>query len=65
MTYTNVHALAMDLKAIGAQSVTAGRSKGLTGPRRFAAMEAAYETFRYNGRLPATYEVLFGHALTP
>jgi malonyl-CoA O-methyltransferase len=26
MTYTNVHALAMDLKAIGAQSVTAGES---------------------------------------
>ena len=62
MTYANVHALAMDLKAIGAQSVIAGRSKGLTGPRRFAAMETAYETFRYNDRLPASYEILFGQA---
>jgi malonyl-CoA O-methyltransferase len=62
LTYTEVRGLAVDLKAIGAQTVTAGRSKGLTGPRKFAAMQAAYETFRREGRLPATYEVIFGHA---
>jgi malonyl-CoA O-methyltransferase len=63
LTYAKVRELAMDLKAIGAHHVTAGRSKGLTGPRKFAAMEAAYEGFRCGGRLPATYEVLFGQAL--
>jgi len=25
-------------------------------------MQAAYETFRREGRLPATYEVIFGQA---
>jgi malonyl-CoA O-methyltransferase len=28
-------------------------------------MQAAYETFRQDGRLPATYEVVFAHAWTP
>jgi len=65
VTYTKVYELAMDLKAIGAQSITAGRSKGLTGPRKFAAMEAAYEAFRCSGRLPATYEVIFGQVRAP
>ena len=62
LTYANARDLAKDLKAIGAHNVTTGRSKGLTGPRKFAAMQAAYETFRRNGRLPATYEVFFGQA---
>jgi malonyl-CoA O-methyltransferase len=62
LTYAEVRSLAADLKAIGAHNVTAGRPKGLTGPRKFAAMQAAYETFRREGRLPATYEVIFGQA---
>jgi malonyl-CoA O-methyltransferase len=28
-------------------------------------MEAAYESFRQDGRLPATYEVVFAHAWVP
>jgi malonyl-CoA O-methyltransferase len=28
-------------------------------------LQAAYETHRQDGRLPATYEVVFGHAWTP
>jgi malonyl-CoA O-methyltransferase len=28
-------------------------------------MMAAYENFRKEGRLPATYEVVYGHAWTP
>jgi len=42
-----------------------GRPRGLTGRHRFAAVQAAYEAFRQDGRLPATYEVVFGHAWTP
>jgi malonyl-CoA O-methyltransferase len=30
-----------------------------------AGLKAAYEAFRQDGRLPATYEVIFGHAWTP
>jgi malonyl-CoA O-methyltransferase len=65
LTYTDVHRLAADLKAIGARNATAGRARGLTGPRKFAAMQNAYEQFRIDGRLPATYEVVFGQAWAP
>ncbi|HWJ37037.1 MAG TPA: malonyl-ACP O-methyltransferase BioC [Steroidobacteraceae bacterium] len=63
--YTDVHRLAADLKAMGARNATAGRPKGLTGPGKFAAMQAAYEAYRVDGRLPATFEVVFGQAWTP
>ncbi|HLZ98889.1 MAG TPA: malonyl-ACP O-methyltransferase BioC [Steroidobacteraceae bacterium] len=65
LTYTEVRHLAQDLKAVGARNATIGRPKGLTGPRRFAAMQSAYEAFRIDGRLPATYEVIFGQAWGP
>ncbi len=63
--YDDVRRLAADLKAIGARNATAGRPKGLTTPRKFAAMQAAYERHREAGRLPATYEVVFGQAWAP
>jgi malonyl-CoA O-methyltransferase len=65
LTYTDVRRLCEDLKAIGVRNATAGRLKGLTGPKKFAAMQAAYEMYRQNGRLPATYEVVFGQAWGP
>lgn len=65
LTYENVRDLLRDLKAIGAHNVTAGRAHGLTGRRRFAAFERAYERFRRDGRLPATYEVVYGTAWAP
>jgi malonyl-CoA O-methyltransferase len=63
--YADVARLAADLKAIGARNATAGRPKGMTTPRKFAAMRAAYERFRVDERLPATYEVVFGQAWAP
>jgi malonyl-CoA O-methyltransferase len=55
-----------DLKAIGAHNVTAGRARGLTGKRTLSSMVSAYETNRRaDGKLPATYEVVFGHAWAP
>lgn len=58
MRYPDVLSLMHELKAIGAHNVTAGRSRGLTGRKRLAAMTQAYETLRGNGGLPATYEVI-------
>jgi malonyl-CoA O-methyltransferase len=60
LTYPDVLALMKDLKAIGAHNVTAGRSRGLTGRARLQRMRIAYESFRRDGRLPATYEVVYG-----
>jgi malonyl-CoA O-methyltransferase len=65
LQYLDVRKLAADLKATGAHNSTAGRARGLTSPRKFAAMQAAYEKFRQAGRLPATYEVVFAHAWAP
>jgi malonyl-CoA O-methyltransferase len=65
LQYLDVRAVAADLKALGAHNATVGRLKGLTGRRKFAAMQAAYEAHRRDGRLPATYEVVFAHAWVP
>lgn len=62
LTYPDVIALLRDLKATGSQNATTGRSRGLTGRGHLRAMEAAYEGFRTEGVLPASYEVVFGQA---
>jgi len=65
LTYGQLRDLMRDLKVLGAGNATRARPRGLTGPRRLAAVEAAYEAFRREGRLPATYEVVYGHAWAP
>jgi malonyl-CoA O-methyltransferase len=65
LTYLDLHALAADLKGAGAHNATIGRPRGLTGKLKFAALQTAYEAHRRAGRLPATYEVVFGQAWTP
>ncbi len=62
LTYPDALALMRDLKAIGAHNVTAGRPRGLVGRARLRRMQDAYEAFRKNGKLPATYEVVYGAA---
>lgn len=65
LTYAEVKGLMRDLKAIGAHNVTEGRAHGLTGKQRVQKMIAAYELYRNDGVLPATYEVVYGHAWAP
>ncbi|BEV72529.1 methyltransferase domain-containing protein [Paludibacterium sp. THUN1379] len=62
MTYEGVRDVMHDLKAIGAHNATAGRGRGLMGKQAWRQVEARYETLRRDGRLPATYEVVYGHA---
>ena len=62
LTYTDAGELMRDLKAIGARNANAGRPRGLTGKGALAAMTEAYESRRRDGRLPATYEVVYGQA---
>ena len=61
LTYQTVTDLLRDLKAIGAQTVSA-RSKSLMGKDKFQLMIKMYESYRKDGKLPATYEVIYGHA---
>ena len=65
LTYATVRHLMSDLKTIGAHNVTAGRARGLTGKGRMQALHAAYEKYRRDGVLPATYEIIYGHAWAP
>lgn len=62
LTYEDVYGLMRDLKAIGAHNAALGRRRGLTGRGRLRALVGAYETFRRDGRLPATWEVVYGQA---
>lgn len=65
LTYADVRALMRDLKAIGAHNVTVGRRPGMTARAVLATVERNYEQFRQAGRLPATFEVIYGHAWMP
>jgi malonyl-CoA O-methyltransferase len=62
LTYEDALGLMRDLKAIGAHNATTGRARGLTGKSRLKKMTDAYEVFRHDGKLPATYEVVYGAA---
>jgi len=65
LTYAAVRDLMRDLKAIGARNAARGRPEGLTGKSLLAYVERNYETQRRDGRLPATFEVVYGHAWKP
>jgi malonyl-CoA O-methyltransferase len=65
LTYSDALSLMRDLKSIGAHNITAGRPRSLTGRARLQRVVDAYEPFRQNGRLPATYEIVYGAAWGP
>ena len=65
LTYNDMRSLMRELKALGAHNVTVGRNRGLTGKRNLQQIELRYESLREAGRLPATFEVIYGHAWKP
>lgn len=65
LTYPDAPALMRDLKAIGATNADPARARGLATKQRLAAVGEAYEPFRRDGVLPATYEVIYAHAWGP
>ena len=62
LTYNKCRKLMRELKYIGAQNINNGRRKTLTGKKRFEKVFQCYESYRVNGVLPATYEIIYGHA---
>jgi len=62
LTYSEVPALLRDLKASGETYAARDRQRGLMGRRAWERMLASYERERKEGRLPATIEVIYGHA---
>jgi malonyl-CoA O-methyltransferase len=65
LTYEDVRGVLHDLKSIGAHNATQGRGQGLMGKAAWARLVENYERQRKNGKLPATYEVIYGHAWKP
>lgn len=65
LTYDDVLAVMRDLKAIGAHNAAAGRARGLQGKGFLRGLTERYERYRDQGKLPATFEVVYGHAWKP
>ena len=65
LTYDDARAVMRDLKAIGAHNAAENRPSTLSGKQWLAAVERNYENFRREGKLPATFEVIYGHAWRP
>lgn len=66
LTYPDCYGLMHELQQLGAQNALTARRRSLTGRRRLQGMVAAYEQFRdSDNRLPATFEVVYGHAWVP
>jgi len=62
VNYDDVISLMRDLKGLGATNAALERSRGLFGKRNLGALVDAYEVYRVDDKLPATYEVIYGHA---
>lgn len=66
LTYPDVPRLMREIKLLGATNADVQRERGLLGRGRLARVVAAYERFRLpDGRYPASYEVVHGHAWAP
>jgi len=62
VTYSSPEALMHELKALGATNATRGRPRGLMGRARYARLAAELQRRARDGRIPATFEVIYGHA---
>jgi len=65
LTYNDVKAVMQDLRGIGAHNATAGRAQGMMGKAAWLQVLERYESFRRDGKLPATFEIVYGHAWKP
>ncbi len=65
VTYPDLAALMQDLRHSGGSNVLEGRPRGLMGRARWLTLTGAYERLRREGLLPATFEIVYGHAWKP
>jgi malonyl-CoA O-methyltransferase len=62
MTYASLDDLFRDLRQSGAACAMQARRHGLMGRTAWQEMRHVYEKLANDGRLPATFEVIYGHA---
>jgi malonyl-CoA O-methyltransferase len=65
LTYADVKSMMQDLRSIGAHNATAGRAQGMMGKAAWQQVLERYESYRRDGKLPATFEIVYGHAWKP
>lgn len=65
MQYQRVGELLAELKALGAHNMNRRRPPGLTSRKTLQGMLQAYESWRVEGWLPASYDVIFGEVEKP
>ena len=65
LTYGDVLSMMREIKAVGEHNATLGRPRGMMGRSRWGRMLDAMERSRRGERLPATCEVVYGHAWKP
>ena len=66
LTYKDTMSLMRELKASGASHIHQARTPHLMGKNRLQQCAKAYESFRNEqGKLPVTYEIVYGHAFVP
>jgi malonyl-CoA O-methyltransferase len=65
LNYPQVTDLMRELKSLGAGNALSNRHRGLTGKGRLQALRDAYDAYRGPAGLPASYEVVYGHAWAP
>lgn len=63
--YRTIDKLMADLRAIGANATAQGGRTGLTTPSMLDGLRQAYDAYRVDDLLPASYEVVYGHAWKP
>ncbi|MDH5710451.1 MAG: malonyl-ACP O-methyltransferase BioC [Gammaproteobacteria bacterium] len=62
VNYKDVDTLMQDLRDIGANVTASGHRRGLLTRGMLKQLRDAYEAYRQGDVLPATYEVVYGHA---
>lgn len=65
VNYETIDMLMADLRGIGANVTAEGGRAGLTTPSVLKQLRQAYERYRVDQMLPASYEVVYGHAWKP
>jgi malonyl-CoA O-methyltransferase len=65
LTYADVASLLRELRSAGAGNVEPGRRRSLSCKGGLERMRRAYEGLCRDGRVPATFEVVYGHAWRP
>jgi malonyl-CoA O-methyltransferase len=63
--YEQLDRLLRDLKTLGATNAARGRRRGLFGRSGLQRLRGGYECYRRNGKLPATYEIVYAHSWVP